>query len=186
MKKLLWIAIAIFTAEILGIIGYYWINEGYAGNISLTISRYVGLTPATSILFLIGNIIISVIAVLYMVDSGIKKFSWRFGYGAFALCLMMLSICPHTPEGEQLIFTHRFFAAGLFLALALIAFVTTGLTKNKLARGFCYLYVLYGFHFLIARLNNLPYLMDSILIWETAYLYGGFIVMLLPSGSKKQ
>lgn len=183
MKKLLWLAIAIFTTEIIGIIGYYWLFKGYAGDISLTISRYVGLSPITSILFLIGNAAVSIITIIYMVNSKHRKFSWRFGYGMLSICLLMLSICPRLPENDQIIYIHRFFAAGMFLSLVLISYSIADLAKNKLARTFCHLYILYGFHFLIARLNNLPYLMNAILIWETAFIYGGFIIMIMPISS---
>ena len=185
MKKLIWISLAIFTTELLGIVGFYWLHEGYLGNTQLTISRYVGLNSWSIIVFLICNLAIIALATVYMVNSGIKKFSWRFLLGMYILCFLILSLCPHTPDDNQMTFIHRFFSAGLFVALALLGFVTTGLTNNKLARGFCYLFVLYGFHFIIAHANQLPYHMNNVLIWETIYVYGGFAVMLIAKPQKK-
>ena len=177
MKKLLLLALAIFTLELLGIVGDYWIFQGYAGNTKLTISRYVGLTPATSIIFLICNLGIIGLVMTYMFDSGVKNFFWRFLIGVFAVCFLNLSICPHVADNSQIIFIHRFFAGGLFVSFLILAMVTTGLTKNALAKMFCFAYIVYGVYFLVSYLNYLPDYSPIALILESLYVYGGFVVL---------
>ena len=186
MKKPIIAALAIFTAEVLAIVGYYWLACGYAGNVSLTISRYVGLNTWSSILFLIGNLAIIALSAIYMVNSGARKFSWRFLVSAYMISFLALSICPHIPNGDQIIYIHRFFAAAMFISLCLLSLATIDVAKNKLARIFCLSYALYGFHFIIAYANHLPYLMNSILIWEAAFVYGSFIVLLLGGSKNKE
>ena len=157
MKKLIWAALSIFTLEILIIIGCYWLFYGYAGNFSLTISRYVGLSSWSSLAFLVG---------------------------VYAISLLALSLCPHAPDGGQVTSIHRFFAAAMFISLCLLGLISADIAKGKLVRTYCIAFVLYGFHFIIAYVNHLPYLMGNILIWETAFVYGGFAILLLPNQQK--
>lgn len=180
MKRLLWVAFAIFTINTFAIIGYYWLFGGYLGNISLTVSRYVGLETWSAVAFLIGNLATIALLVFYATNLQIKKLSWHLLVGTFTISFLSLSLCPHLPTGDQIIAIHRFFASTLFISLCFLAAVTTGLTKNRLARLFCFIYILYGFHFIIAYANHLSYLMDSILIWETLFIYGGYVLYLLP------
>lgn len=184
MKKLIWAALSIFTLEILIIIGCYWLFYGYAGNFSLTISRYVGLSSWSSLAFLVGNLAITTLSIIYMVNSDIKKFFWRFLVGVYAISLLALSLCPHAPDGGQVTSIHRFFAAAMFISLCLLGLISADIAKGKLVRTYCIAFVLYGFHFIIAYVNHLPYLMGNILIWETAFVYGGFAILLLPNRQK--
>lgn len=189
MKKLLWIAAAIFTAELLGIIGYYWIFQGYAGNTTLTISRYVGLSPISVLVFLAGNLAVISCIVLYMFNSGIKKTAWRFLIYVYAVCFLTLSICPHVPDGGQIVFIHKFFAAGVFLSLLAEAIITTDMTKNKLARTFLFAFIIYAVCVCMGELNDLAYHNANILIFEIFYIYGGFATLLIvpqPTSRKIQ
>ena len=178
MKKLLWIAGSIFTLELLVIIGYYWIFQEYAGNTMLTISRYVGLSPATILIFLAGNLAVISCIVLYMFNSGIKKTAWRALIYVYAVCFLALSICPHVQEGGQIVFIHKFFAAGVFLSLLLEAIVTIGMTENKLARAFLFAFIIFAVCVCMGELNDLAYHNANKLIFETLYIYGGFVTLL--------
>lgn len=179
MKKILWLIFAIFTLELLGIVGYYWIFQGYAGNTELTVSRYIGLSPVSSAIFLIGNLVIIVLAMIYMLESGIKSTLWRILIGVFAVCFLMLSICPHVPDNAQIIFIHRFFAGGLFVSLLILAMVTTSLTDSKLAKAFCFFYIVYGACYFTTYLSYLPNYSPYSLIIETLYIYGGLTILAL-------
>ena len=180
MKKLLWAAFVIFTINICATIGYYWLFGGYLGNISLTVSRYVGLEPWSAATFLACNLAVIALLVFYTTSLQVKRLSWHLLVCTFAISFLALSLCPHRPTGDQIITIHRFFASVLFISLCCIATVTTSLTSNRLARLFCFIYMFYGFHFIIAYANHLPYLMDNILIWETLFIYGGYVLYLLP------
>ena len=185
MKKLLWIILTIFTLELLGIVGYYWIFQGYAGNTEMTISRYIGLSPVSSTIFLIGSLAIIVLTIIYMLESGIKSFFWHILVGVFAVCFLMLSICPHIQDNQQIIFIHRFFAGGLFVSQLLLAMVTTGLTNNKLARAFCFFYIVYGVCYFTTYLSYLPNYSPYSLIIESLYIYGGIGVLALAKPQTK-
>ena len=185
MKKLLLFACILLTVEILGIVGYYWLFEGYAGNFELTISRYVGLNWLSAIIFLIGNLGIIALVMVYMFDSGIKNFLWRLLIGIFAVCFLCLSICPHVPNNDQIIFIHRFFAGGLFIAFLLLAMLTTGLTQNKLAKAFCFAYIVYGVYFLVSYINTLPNYVPGVFIYEALYIYGGLAILACASPTPK-
>lgn len=178
MKKLLWIAGLIFTVELFGIVGYYWIFQGYAGNTTLTISRYVGLSPISILVFLVCNLAIITCIVLYMFNSGIKKTFWRFLIYIYAVCFLALSICPHVQEGGQIVFIHKFFAAGVFMSLLLEAIITVGMTENKLARAFLFAFIIYAVCVSMGEINDLAYHNANVLIFESLYIYGGFITLL--------
>ena len=110
---------------------------------------------------------------------GIKNTLWRIIIGVFAVCFLMLSICPHVPNNSEIIFVHRLLAGGLFVSFLILTMITTGLTKSKLAKAFCFFYIVYGVCYSTTYLSYPPNYSPYSLIIETIYIYGGLAVLAL-------
>ena len=124
-KNLFFIALLIFIAEFLGIMGYYWIFDGRAGDASLTISRYVGLNPWSCAVFLVCNLAISILVVYHLITACAKRgVIWRFLMYVFAMAFLALSVSPHLPDEGMSSTIHRFFAGVMFVDMALVGVVT--------------------------------------------------------------
>ena len=176
MKKLIWIALALFTLEVLGIVGYNWLAAGYAGDATLTLSRYVGLNLWSCISFGVINLAIIVLLSTHALHQ--KKLGFTLMILLFNICYLALSVCPHLPYESPIVFIHQFFAIALFIVMLLIG-ISLYNKSQKPARAITGIFVLYGIHFLIAYANHLPYFMDYILYWEIGYIYLFFLSILM-------
>jgi len=181
-KNLLLIAWLIFIAEFLGIIGYYWLFDGYSGEASLTISRYVGLNPVTSIVFCICNLAIIVLMAYHlMTRSKAQGFIWRFLTYCFIAAFMAVSICPHTPDGGTSSDIHQFFAGIMFVIMALTSLLNifSSSAKNKARLIYAVTFTIYALFFIVCDLFKVQWFMNGIFWYETAYLFGYFSLLML-------
>ena len=176
MKKLIWIVLALITIEVLGIVGYNWISAGYAGDATLTLSRYVGLNIWSCILFGVINLAIIVLTTLYAIHT--QKLGAIILFLILDICYLTLSLCPHLPYESPVVFIHQVFAITLFIVMLLIGVMQYN-KNTKLSRAVTGLFVLFGLHFLFAYANHLPYFMGGILYWEVGYIYLFFTSLLV-------
>jgi len=180
MKKLLWIILALFTLEVLGIVGYNWLAAGYAGNATLTLSKYVGLNLWSCIAFGVTNLAIIVLFSIYSVHQ--KKLTHNLLGLLFCLCYLILSLCPHLPYESPVVTIHQIFAITLFVIM-LLSGISLYNKNAKLPRLICGIFILFGLHFIFAYANHLPYFMDGILYWEVGYIYLYLISLITCSAS---
>ena len=180
MKKLLWIILALFTVEVIGIVGYNWLAAGYAGNATLTLSKYVGLNLWSCIAFGVINLAIIILFSIYAIHQ--KKLIQSLLLLTFSLCYLILSLCPHLPYESPVVLMHQIFAVTLFVIMLLYG-ISLYNKNAKLSRLVCGIFVLFGLHFIFAYANHLPYFMDNVLYWEIGYIYLFMISMLTCSTS---
>lgn len=180
MKKLLWLILALFTIEVFGIVGYYWLAAGYAGNATLTLSKYVGLNPWSCVAFGVTNLAIIVIFSIYSVHQ--KKLTQNLLGLLSCLCYLILSLCPHLPYESPVVTMHQIFAVTLFIIM-LLSGISLYNKNAKLPRLICGIFILFGLHFFFAYANHLPYFMNSILYWEVGYFYLYLISLITSTAS---
>ncbi len=184
-KKLLWVSALVFLAEFLGIIGWYWIFGGHAGDATLTISRYVGLNLWSTLVFCACNMAIVVMLVYYLLTQASKRgFLWRFLMYAFALAFMALSISPHVPDESMPATIHRFFAGAMFIIISLIGILTLTKATRKVTLVYSLLFTIYAMFFLICDVLRVDFFMNSIFWYESAYIFAFFGLILCPEKRK--
>ncbi|MBQ7040668.1 hypothetical protein IJN73_01195 [Candidatus Saccharibacteria bacterium] len=196
----------IFTLSQIIVLSYYWLNKGYAGDFSLTVSRYVGLELWTSILFAVFNLAIIVIMFRYYLSLRKSRSLLWFIFGCVQVAgFLLLSIFPHNafiedPTAREIVSTiHEYSARAMFIAMFGMTLETLRLSypshlkflrnlpllrapKNlsfpKITAPVCYLFLLYGIVYGISYTTRWRPIWDYVYILETGYIYA-FIVFLL-------
>lgn len=183
-KNLFFISLLMLIAEVLGIVGYYWIFDGRAGDASLTISRYVGLSPWSCAVFCFCNLIIAILMVYQLITACARRSAfWRFLVYVFAMSSLALSISPHTPDEGISFDIHMFFATTMFISMALTGIVTIVRAERKALTLCSMLFVIYAIFFCICGAMRMPWFMDSVLWYESSYLFA-FFGLIIPEFSK--
>ena len=179
-KNLLLISLLIFVAEYIGLIGWYWLFDGRAGDATLTISRYVGLNWWSSLIFCAGNMAIIVMVVYYLLTRAKERGAlWRMLMYVFVIAFMALSISPHVPDESMPAVIHKFFAGVMFVDIALISLLSIAKAQRKSTLIFAVFFTIYSVYFCISDVLRVPYFMDLILWFESAYLYAFFALLIL-------
>lgn len=176
----------VFAFSQIVILGYYWIVGGYCGDLSLSISRYVGLGLWSSILFCVCNIVIAVFLLRYFIS--VRK---RFSVIWFGLSLMEvigfvgLSFFPHINFGTEEVRTifvnmHLVFARMMFVAMFCMAIerLRVAALKDNIATKATLAFLAYGLIYITGYTARWNILEGSMLIWETGYIYV-FMAMLI-------
>lgn len=185
------LAPAIFAFSQIIILGHYWIFKGYFGNLTLTISRYVGLGLWSSVFFCVCNILIATLLLRYFIFVR-KKFSTLW----FVLSLVEvvgfvgLSVFPHIEFGEPnvreiFVNTHIFFARTMFVAMFCMGLERFRLSarKDNLAMTATLAFMAYGLVYITGYSIRWQALWSTMLIWETGYIYI-FMAMLVLTRRK--
>lgn len=178
-NTLLWIIISIFTAEVLGIVGYYWIGGGHFGDASLTISKYVGLNLWSALVFGFGNTLITILMLYYLsTNARIKNTLWHLLMVGFIGCFVILSIFPHLPDGSAVAQVHQIFAAIMFTVMSLVGIITLIISKQKFTIILTTLFVAFSIYFILSYIFRPDYFMQNILWLEATYLYAFFAILV--------
>ena len=195
----------IFALSQLIIIGYYWTKKGYTGDLTITISRYVGLELWTSILFLIFNIVIIIIMFRYYLALRKQRSTLWFIFSIIQITgFLLLSIFPYNVfmEGQTREIVgniHEYSARAMFIAMFGMAIETLRLSypnhlkflqklpffkspKNlsfpKITAPVCIFFAIYGIIYAISYGTHWSVLWDRVFVLETGYIYA-FIALLL-------
>lgn len=189
------------------ILGYNWLFKGYAGDLTITISRYVGLNLWTSILFAICNFaIITIMFRYYLSLRKSRSMLW------FILCCLqvagffVLSIFPHntfiTNQNLRDIVNniHIIAARTMFISMFGVAIETLRLScPNRLkflqnlpllktprtllipknTANVCIFFALYGLIYVTVFLTKLDVTFGNTLIVESGYIYSFMAFLLL-------
>ena len=195
----------IFAPSQLIILGYNWTQKGYAGDLTLTVSRYVGLELWTSVLFAVFNLVITLIMFRYYFALKKQRSTLWFIFGCIQVAgFLLLSIFPHNifMEGqarEIVINIHEVSARAMFISMFGMAIETLRLSypnhlkflqnlpllrapKNlafpKITTPVCLFFITYGIVYAISYATRWAPIWDRVLILETGYIYA-FIAFLL-------
>ena len=176
----------IFAFSQVIILGYYWIFGGYFGDLTLTISRYVGLELWGSILFCVCNLVIAALFLRYFIF--VRK---RFSTIWFILSLIEvvgfvgLSFFPHVnfvdPETKEIFVNiHIFFARTMFVAMFLMGLERLRIAafKDNVATKATIAFLAYGLIYITGYSAKWGAMWNTMLIWETGYIYA-FMAMLV-------
>ncbi len=197
----------IFAFSQVVILGYYWTSQGYAGNLTLTISRYVGLSVWSSVLFAICNFAIVTIMFRYYLSLRSSRSTLWFVLSCVqALGFLILSICPHNnfitdPIIREIVNSIHIVSSRLmFLAMFCMALETLRLSHPnhltalqdisflkapkkllipKNTTKICVFFAVYGLLYVIVFLAKLDALWGNTLIIETGYIYSFMAFLLL-------
>lgn len=181
-NALLWISVLLFTAEFAFIVGHYWFFGGHLGDSSLTISRFVGLQTWSSLLFCCYNVVIASMLFYWLLEkSKDTGFLWRFLMSAFIVTFLALSISPHMPDEGASSKVHCFFAGAMFVAMTLIGLYKLLKSKQKADTLVSFLFVAFGIFFIIVDMAKPDWFVQSILWYETGYLYAFFATLLFTN-----
>ena len=202
----------IFAISQIIILGFYWLNKGYAGDFTITVSRYVGLELWSSILFAICNLAIIIIMFRYYLYLRPSRSKLWFIFGCLQVAgFSLLSIFPAnafmpSPVREVVVNIHEVSARVMFASMLLMAAETLRFTfpnhlkflqklsltkfpKNiiflKTATPACIAFIALGCLYLSAFFFKSPLYENFVLITETSYIYG-FIAFLLLTQSKTE
>ncbi|MBR2658541.1 hypothetical protein IKD57_01425 [Candidatus Saccharibacteria bacterium] len=189
------------------ILGYNWIFKGYAGNLSLTVSRYVGLNLWTSILFAIFNTAITIIMFRYYLSLRKSRSTLWFILGCLeSLSFLALSFFPHNtfiedPGLRELVCQiHVKSAHVMFVSMFGMAIETFRLSRPnhlkllqnlpllkspkrllipKNVAPICIAFIAYGVFYFTVYLINWTAITNHILILESGYIYAFMAFLIL-------
>ncbi len=175
----------IFAFSQVVILIYYWFFRGYFGDLSLTISMYVGLELWTSVFFAICNaVIIFLMARYYRANWKDLSPIWLI-FGIVQLVgFAGLSLCPHVSfvdgkAGEVMVGMHILFARVMFVAMfamGLERLRLATLKKRNIARA-CLAFLAYGLLCIVGNSSQWTMIWSPVFLWETGYIYA-FMGML--------
>lgn len=196
----------IFTLSQLIILGYQWIANGYAGNLTLTVSRYVGLELWTSVLFAIFNLAIIIIMLRYYFSLWKSRSLLWLILGIFQVIgFAILSLSPQNVflDEPYLTITSHIHDVGshmMFIAMFAMAFETLRLcypNHLKFLQRFrlfkcpkevsfpsitpkiSVFFILYGFFYLYVYITRWDVIWSRVLILETGYIYAFMAFLIL-------
>ena len=177
----------IFGLSQVVILGYYWIFKGYAGNLSLTISKYVGLELWSSVFFAVCNLLIVILMLRYYLATW-KKLSviWLILSLIQVIGFVGLSLCPHNAfmgDGirETINAVHIFMARMMFLAMfgMMLERLRLNGLRNSISTKACLAFLGYSLIYIISYASGWSILWNMVLIWESGYIYAFMGVLVL-------
>lgn len=184
---------AIFAFSQIVIIGYYWIFGGYFGDLTLTISRYVGLQLWSSILFAICNFVITGLLLRYYISVR-KNFSkvW-FVLGLIEVVgFIGLSVFPHvnfvSPEVKEVFVNiHIGFARTMFVAMFCMGLERLRIArlKDNTATKATLAFLLYGIMYITGYSAKWDVMWNTMFIWETGYIYAFMAMLILTRRNRR-
>lgn len=183
----------IFAFSQVIVLGYYWIFEGYFGNLTLTISRYVGLELWSSIFFCICNLIIAGLLLRYFIYAR-KSFSklWFFLSIVEVIGFVGLSFFPHVnflpPETKEIFVNiHIAFARTMFVAMFCMGLerLRIAALKDNIATKATLVFLAYGLIYITGYSTKWNVLWDTMLFWETGYIYVFMAMLLLTRRNRR-
>ena len=183
----------IFAFSQIIIIGYYWLFGGYFWDLTLTISRYVGLQLWSSVLFAVCNFVIAGLLFRYYIHVR-KYFSpiW-FVLGLIEVIgFIGLSIFPHvnfvSPEIKEIfVNAHIGFARTMFVAMFCMGLERLRIArlKDDVATKATIAFLLYGVIYITGYSTKWNTMWDTMFIWETGYIYAFMAMLILTRRNRR-
>lgn len=162
--------------------------EGYGLHFSYSISRYIGLTPWSAILFFLNSLVIAFFMYKYLRKTMLEWNMTRLWWLCSVLMLVMLVMLAACPVGlfdarwgdfGIISILHQFSSRCMFL-LAVLTGIETMIKfrKAKFIRFFSLFFVLYGAIFAILTTVGNWFVLDNMLFFEWAFLAFYLIMMI--------
>lgn len=192
--RLIWAVVLIFVGtEMLAVMFNGILANNFVWNRS--ISRYVGLGLWSSILFALGNFVVSALVGRYLWKVGEV---WKMPRGFYYLIvltvvgLLGLSFCPlgiadHGTEISIISTLHQIFSRLMFFMMLVIAvFLAFSRRTNEGMRVYSMMFVAYGITCAIGSVGMMAWLENAVLIWETLFFVLFMILIaVIPFGKKR-
>ena len=169
--------------------------EGYGFHLDYTISRYLGMTFWSAILFLVTSIISSV-AILKFILKFKKEHEMNSLWFVFAILMLAgllgLSFCPiglfDEVYGEFGIVSlcHRFFSITMFSSSIAFAGLSFLRLKEKSTRINLATFAVYGTIVVVSYATNIPFLMNYIFIFEGLFIIWIMAILYNLSRTRKK
>ena len=196
----------LFALSQIIILGFQWLIKDRAGDLTLTVSRYVGLELWTSILFAIFNFVIIVIMFRYYLSLWKSRSLLWLILGIFQVIgFAILSLSPQNAflDEPYLTITSHIHDVGshmMFIAMFAMAFETLRLcypNHLKFLQKFrlfkcpkkvsfpsitpkiSVFFILYGFFYLYVYITRWDVIWSRVLILETGYIYAFMAFLIL-------
>lgn len=189
-------AIGVFVSTSLLAVTFNSLQYGWHWDYS--ISRYVGLETWSAILFALGNVLVAGLfgRYLYTVSEKWQMPRWFYWVTVvMAMALIGLSVCPigyfdlvgtgYASSAPSRI--HEICSRLMFFCMLLMAFTVQwrGCVQTRV-RCCCVMFVLYGFLCLSGYFLKADWFVQSVLVFESAYLLGFMILCLGFQGKINQ
>ena len=170
------------------IVGGHSIFASRGFHLDYTISRYIGLSAWSALLFLATSIFIFINVIKYLkylkVAENLSTFWWIIAMITM-VSLIGVGLCPlgyfDQTYGEfgAVSIMHRISSATMFcFSILLILLTIIKIHQEKRFLIACLLYIIYGCFFVICYSLNLQFFMENIFIFEATILASFYIVLL--------
>lgn len=163
--------------------------DGFGFHFNYTISRYIGLSFWSAILFLLTSIFIFWQIIKYIKtvkdEKRMGKLWWIVSIVTVS-ALIGVGLCPlelfDSVYGEfgLVSILHRAFSGTMFcLSIIMVLLTALKFLKSKSFLVPSLIYIIYGLFFVVCYSLNLKFFFDFILIFEAIFLTNFYIIMLL-------
>ena len=170
-KRPVLISFFTYTAIALITVLSAWIIDLYRYDLSLTISRYVGLRPWTAIIYGICIAFMVVLIDLHVKNMKILRLRKVLYYSVFA-CVLGCAVFPFNWEWSSLSATIHNYCAYALMFLMLVSFIVLIITGRKAQKIFALFCMLYAVLFILAFFVFVwPWFFNTIFIWENIFIY---------------
>lgn len=193
-KKLIMWALGIFVVVSGGIVLINSFLMGHGWNFDYSISRYVGSETWSALVFMVANLAVAYLTLQYLYMLGEK---WRLPRWfhwvvvVMAIGLVGLSAWPiayFDPVGAEYAASgisriHEICSRVMFFGMLMVATaMMLALPASRLTRLWCGIYVAYGLVCVYGFLTKEPWFAQMILVYESMYLAGFFVLCLCMNG----
>ena len=196
-KWMAWaLAIFVFTSACIVLLNSFSMRHGWHWDFS--ISRYVGSETWSAVVFMIANAAVAYMTLQYLYIVGEKWKLPRWFYYVvilMAIGLIGLSAWPiayFDPEGmaygmSGISRIHELCSRTMFFGMLMVATVIMlALAASRATRLWAGTYVAYGLVCVYGFLSHEVWFAQMILVYETLYLGGFFVLGLLMQGKRER
>lgn len=179
---LTWVAIVYVWSEAV-ILGYAWLSGDYPWDLSLTVSRYIGLYRWTSLFYLLCAVPICLFLAICIAKTTIGK-GRKLLYDLIFLCILGCAIFPCNWDFSRLATEIHDIFSYILALLVTVSFPCMAIfAKNKTQRIYGICGALYAAAFLTAFALDAAILEQGILIWENLLIVLLFFEVYLEAAA---
>ena len=162
----------LYTIIAIIVVASAWAINLHAGDMSLTISEYIGLRQWTAFVYFLFVIVIDFLVFYYVANTKISTHR-IFLYCYIFTCVFGCAFCPWNPEWSEASTAVHNVCANSMMVAAAIAFISSVVKPaDKRHRNFTIGALVYSLSFILLYgiIGWQPYL-DTLFIWENAFIY---------------
>jgi len=163
-KKLILTSFGIYAATIFSFVLCAWIFDQHSLDLTLTVSKYIGLKPWSSIVYVFVAVIFCAIIAIAIMRSDMSKFR-KVLYLLMIPGVMGCAIFPCTPA-QTLVGIHRYFSNSLVVVILLSLITTIITTASRRQKIISAVSLVYLAIFMVCYVLNVPFVYQTIFIGE--------------------